>query len=747
MKKIIYYKEPATQWSMGCLLGNGFMGETIYGGIQKETIVLSEATFISGREDQEVYHEDAATYFARMKQEAINHNHKEVKELTKKFMGKRENFGTNLPVGQLELMFHSIQNSKNYRRELDLNQGICKIQYDEATSTTIRESFSSYVDRLFCYSIQCNEAEGMSFSLYFQGKAHTTEVIVRDSRLCFKSKAQEELHSDGVSGSNLLGVVSVDVKDGELIYHKDYIEVKNSHSAVIYLAMETDYDLHKNNIPLDFGKLYELTDYRYENYETLKKRHREDFECFMKRQEIDLVNDEKTSLMHQLGRYIIFSSSREKSILPAHLQGVWNDNVACNIGWSCDMHLDINTQMNYWISESGNLAESHGPLFRWMEEKVIPNGRRTAKECYGKDGWVAELVSNGWGYTAPYWNESLSPCPTSGIWMASDYMEHYRFTRDLDFLEQHAYPVLHEAVLFFIEYIFEDEEGYYVSGPAISPENGFVVKDEKFYASIGCTNEILMIRELFQDYIEISQLLGFDHETIEFVKKAVPKLLPYRIHKDGTIKEWNHEYPSHDLQHRHTSHLLGLFPYHQISPETTPELCAAARKTIEAKLAPYENWEDTGWARNLIILYYARLRDKEMGYFNLKELQRNLTNEGLLVMHPSTRGAYSFADVYEIDGNTGFSMAVIEMLVQCFDSNIELFPALPQEWKEGRAVGLVLRGGVTIDLTWNMESSILVTLYSDVDQKVQINWNQKGYCEYLELKAKTRHELRIQCNI
>lgn len=743
MDKIIHYEKPATQWSEGCLLGNGYMGEVIFGGIDKETIILSEATFISGQEDRTVYREEAAACFEEMKEESLKQNHKVVKELTKKFMGKRENFGTNLPVGKIEIDFNKMNNPTNYHRQLNLNEGICSVMIESNEHEVIREGFSSYVDRLFCYHIQSTEREGLSFMVSFQGNDKTSKVEAKGNRLCFSCNALEELHSDGEHGTNLLGLLSVSAKDGEVLYHENRVEVKNTHNAVIYLAMETDYYMNPDCSMDRFQKLYTLTDVQYDNYKLLKERHRADFEGFMKRQEIDLAEDVQTTLMHQLGRYIIFSSSRENSILPAHLQGVWNDNVACNIGWSCDMHLDINTQMNYWISESGNLPESHRPLFHWMEKKVIPNGRRTAKECYGKKGWVAELVSNGWGYAAPYWNESLSPCPTSGVWMASDYMEHYRFTGNKEFLEKHAYPVLQEAVLFFKDYIFEDETGYFVSGPAISPENGFLVEGEKCYASIGCTNEILMIRELFQDYLEAADVLGIREELTLFVQIAAAKLLPYNINQDGTLKEWNHEYASYDLQHRHTSHLLGVFPYHQITPEKTPELANAVRKTIEAKLTPYENWEDTGWARNLLILYYARLKDGEIAYFNLKELQKNLTNKGLLVMHPPTRGAYSFADVYEIDGNTGFSMAVVEMLVQCYDSRIELFPALPSKWGKGCAKGIVLRGGMVIDLEWDLETNIIFSIYSDRKQKVEVVCNQQEYKIEIMLKAKEKEEFTI----
>jgi alpha-L-fucosidase 2 len=741
MEAIIHYKEPAKQWSQGCLLGNGFMGEVIYGGIDKEIIALSEASFFSGA-DEEVYQENSAYYFEKMRKEAIKQNHGAVKELTKQFMGKRGNYGTNLPVGQLEILFDKQELSGEYTRNLDLNKGLCSIQYEVKENLIRREAFSSYMDKVFCYQIRNASKEGISFSLRFTGKDETSHVYKQEERMCFTCNALEELHSDGSTGVSLMGVIHVCLTDGEIVYHNNYIKVTNTHEAVIYLAMETNFSLEKEKtMILDFDELYHRTNFKVEDYKALRKRHVSDFESYMNRQYINLKQDEKTSLMHQFGRYLLLSSSREKSKLPAHLQGVWNDNVACNIGWTCDMHLDINTQMNYWISESGNLCECHTPLFEWLEKRSIPNGRRTAQVCYGRKGWVLELVSNAWGYAAPYWNESLSPCPASGIWTTSDYMEHYRFTSNIEFLHNHVYPVLKEAVTFFCDYIFENEEGYYVAGPSISPENAFIVEGEKYYASIGGTFEILMIRELFKDYVEVMKILKKEDEMTTFVKRALPKLLPYKVDEQGRIKEWNHEFSAQDLQHRHTSHLLGLFPYHQINPKDTPKLAKAAQLTMEAKLKPEKNWEDTGWARNLIILYYARLQNKEMAYKNVKALQQNLTNQGLLVMHPPTRGAYSFADVYELDGNTGFSMAVVEMLVQCFDDVIELFPATPKEWKDGCAKGILLRGGICIHMEWDMSSSITIELQSNTNKTINLKYHE--WSKVVELKENKIEKITI----
>ena len=555
--------------------------------------------------------------------------------------------------------------------------------------------------------------------------------------------------------------------DGECTCTDSVIQVRNSHKSVIYLAMETDYCLDRKKKNLTEEAIYSRVSYTQEDYCRLRAGHAKDISSRMKRQCLTLGGEDRkgylrqptagelienaragkdnrqlTELMYQYGRYLLLSSSREDSPLPAPLQGVWNDDVACRIGWTCDMHLDINTQMNYWISEAGGLGECHEPLLRWMEGRLIPLGRKTARQCYGLGGWVGELVSNAWGYAAPYWHKSLSPCPTGGIWAASDFMEHYRFGQDRSFLRERAYPVIKEALEFFLPYLFEEGSGYLVGGPSISPENAFLVNGEKQYASNGCTYEVLMIRELLLEFLEAYEELEeaaaekADCELAAAAKAALGKLPPYRILEDGTLAEWAHDYPSADLQHRHTSHLLGLFPYGQITPGTTGELAEAAYKSIRAKLTPYENWEDTGWARSMLLLYCARLEKGEEAYAHLRSMQEKLTGSNLLVMHPPTRGAGSFCDVYELDGNTGFSMGVMEMLVQSHNKVISLLPALPKDWPDGRLEGAALRGGLTLNLEWREGRLLQAEAVSDRGGRAVFAYGERTKEYVLEAKKK-----------
>lgn len=500
--------------------------------------------------------------------------------------------------------------------------------------------------------------------------------------------------------------------------------------------METDFDYEAPGFSGTILKEKLISHKDCLEYTKVKEQHITDVNTMMKRVEFDLKgNDDISEKMMQYGRYLLLSSSRQNSVLPTHLQGIWNDNVACRIGWTCDMHLDINTQMNYWLSEAGNLSESHEPLFQWMEKAVIPSGRMSAKMHYGLPGWSADLVSNAWGYTSPYWSNTISPCPTSGIWMASDFYEHYEYTKDIEFLQSRVLPVYQEAVEFFVEYVFK-EGAFFSSGPSISPENSFVVDKEVYHFSNGCTYEIVMIRELFEQYIKILALLKIENAIGQRCIDILARLIPFRILEDQTLAEYSHDYPVSDPWHRHTSHLLGVYPYHQITPEKSPALAEAAFNTIQEKLKPYEKWEDTGWARSMLMLYCARLEKGDEALWHISEMQEKLTHPNLLVMHPPTRGAGSFKEVYELDGNTGLSMCIIEMLMQSVDDVIRLLPALPEKWVSGSIKGIKARGNIELSIHWDCLELTEVTLKSPQEQEIWIQYKDKR--SHIRLKAHTK---------
>lgn len=765
-KNCILFRTPAAGWQQGCMLGNGAMGQVIYGRPTPEIVHFSHITFFSGSDRTDPYREHAAEAFLQAREAAKRGEYEEVSRQTERFMGRRGNYGTNLPAGRLVIRQEGHRQVREYKRWLDIDRGIAGCRYRTDTGEQKREAFTSHEDGIFAYLFEDSSPEGITMTVSYDGGRNPHETRIENGLLCFHALAREPVHSDHTEGVSLWGSVRVCAEGGTVTAKKDALCVCGAGRVVIYAAMETDFCLTPSEaVSPDACKARAIGRVNQEGkeYSALKERHTKDVFGRMSRQSLtlskqgngeirektaaEMINDVRaggengrlTELMYQFGRYLLLCSSREDSKLPAPLQGVWNDDVACRIGWTCDMHLDINTQMNYWISEPGNLAECHEPLFAWMEKRLLPLGRETARKCYGLEGWVGELVSNAWGYAAPYWNKSLSPCPTGGIWQASDYMEHFRYGQEPEFLKNRAFPVLSEAVDFFLGYLFEDGMGNLTCGPSISPENAFLAEGKKQYASNGCTYELLMIRELFTEYLELCGRLPSEKRESEKearVKAALERLLPYRILEDGTLAEWAHDYPAADSQHRHTSHLLGLFPYSQITPDETPKLAGAAAASIRAKLTPYDNWEDTGWARSLLMLYAARLREEEQAAFHLRSMQSTLTGENLLVMHPPTRGTGTETAVYELDGNTGCSMSVMEMLLQSHNGCIRLLPALPKEWQDGSFCGFLARGGIAIDLVWEKGAPVLLTACSRKDTGAVFVWKDRRVTCLLEAGKK-----------
>lgn len=705
---------PAKRWGEAFQIGNGHTGAMIYGGIEKDRLDLSENTFFSGNRSEEDNQPGAAEAFEKMRRETVEGDYEAARKTSDGFIGHRNNYGTNLPVGHLEIGFdHTQKDVSGYTRELDLETGIVTVSYDAGEDHIVRRAFASHERRLMAYEVKGTQKD-MELTLKFVSEREGEYVRYHEGGVFFICDAHEKLHSDGTTGVLLLGKAAM-VTDGFPEIREDGITIKKASRLLLYILMNTDFDMEEmdrdakiREIQMQMNRW--LIKAESMPFERLMEEHAADVKAHMDRAELEIEGasqDKATQmapLMFQMGRYLLLCSSREDSRLPAHLQGSWNDNVACRIGWTCDMHLDINTQMNYWPAEVTSLSDTVPPLFAYITDRLIPSGRQTARTSYGRKGWVAEIVSNSWAFTAPYWASPISPCPTGGVWILTHMWEHYQYTQDKLFLRDVVYPAVKEAAEFFTSYVFEEKDtGLLTCGPSISPENSFTVDGEVYQMSNGCTYEILMIRELYKIYDQTCEVLRRQNRLRKKVQEQLPKLLPYRIKEDGTLAEWSHDHPAADSQHRHTSHLLGLFPFAQITPEDQ-ELAEAAEKTIEAKLTPEENWEDTGWARSMLMLYEARLGHPQKAYGHIQAMLDKLLEPNCFIIHPPTRGAGSFDNVYELDGNTGLASCIAEMLMQSHNGVIRILPCLPREWEKGHVYGLKARGGITVDIEWDSES-------------------------------------------
>jgi alpha-L-fucosidase 2 len=406
-----------------------------------------------------------------------------------------------------------------------------------------------------------------------------------------------------------------------------------------------------------------------------------------------------------------------------NLQGIWNDNLAANMPWTCDFHLDINTQQNYWPSEVCNLSECAEPLFKLLES-LSHDGEGTAKNMYGARGWVCHVYTNAWGFTAPGVGLGWGPFVTGGIWAASHLWEHYLFGRDRTFLEKRVYPVLKSAAEFFLDYLIEDPKYHWlVTGPSVSPENVFLSPDgQRCSVSMGPTCDRELVYGLFSSCIEAASILDIDAEFRNTLRAARGKLPPIQIGKYGQIQEWLEDFEEAEPNHRHTSHLLALFPLDQITPEKTPELAKAARVSIERR-AKQKNWEDVEWTRANMMHFFARLKDGEAAREQLLGLLSKDTDRNLMTF---SRAGVAGAEenIFAIDGNTGGSSGVAEMLLQSHD-DIHLLPALPKEWADGSISGLRARGGFELDIRWQAGTLNSAVIHADRAGKRTVRYGRR----------------------
>lgn len=736
------FNTPAAAWEETLPLGNGRIGMMPDGGIDKELIVLNDITMWSGSEDPEALNPEALNYLPKIRELLLTGKNGEAQRMMYDHfqcggLGSSGGKSKDAPYGCFQMLgdlhinysYPQTEDTGNYVRTLSLNDAVASTVFMKGETTFTREYISSHADDVLAVHVAADKKGSVSFEVSLSRPERAT-LSVQENTLIMEGQLNDGYDTD--KGVRYLTKVQIVNKGGELTAGSNTLAIANADEAVILISTSTDMLDKEYTSTVD--SLLEQAKKR--SFGKMKQAHIAAYKEKFDRVELWLGEQDNTTptnerlagfqtdddpafaaLYFQYGRYLMISGTDENS-LPLNLQGLWANQV--QTPWNGDYHLNINVQMNYWPVEVCNLSELHKPLIDFTQS-IVPSGEATAQTFYGANGWLAHMMSNPWKFTAPGEHASWGATNTGGAWLCEHLWEHYAFTQDKEYLRT-VYPTLAGAAQFFLSsMISEPRNGWLVTAPSSSPENAFYMpgSDDRIFVCMGPTMDVQIVNELFTNVLSAAAILGIEDETTTNIRETLPKLPPMQISPEGYLQEWLEDYKEVDPKHRHVSHLYGLYPSNQISPNTTPELAAAARETLERR-----GDAGTGWSRAWKINFWARLYDGNRAFKLLKSLLEP-TSGSEVNMH---RGSGTYANLFcahppfQIDGNLGGTAGIAEMLIQSQDGYIQLLPALPDKWPTGSFKGLRVRGGAEAAASWsdNRLSSATIKALNDNTFKVKI---------------------------